>query len=183
MKKFSVTYIYKTHKMYQIQTHTKFNETECCIRSREHFLFESQMDNFSAIWGVRWDAQTLLLVLLELNSTFPPDFHLLLGWQRWIPSRNCQRWMGIWRINSRSTNTVDINCRTFPTEFNKLVSPRVGILCSNTREYFSHFKCSFLAGSYGNSRQVIVQKFLSLGQQQRPNCQWNFPGADCMVFI
>ena len=48
---------------------------------------------------------------------------------------------------------------------------------------FSHFKRSLLVGSYGNSRQVIVQKLSSLGQQQRPSCQRNFQGADCKVLI
>ena len=74
-----------------------------------------------------------------------------------------------------SINTVPIHCSIFPTEFNVFyigyfVSARVGILCSNSGEYFfSHFKCLLLVGSYGNSRQVIVQKFLSAGQQQRPS--------------
>ena len=95
MKKISVTFIYKTHTMYQIQTHTKFNQTESCIRSQAHFLVESRMDDLSVIWGVRLDAQTLvLLLLLELNSPCLPHRQLLLGWQRLIPSENRPRWMG-----------------------------------------------------------------------------------------
>ena len=56
--------------MYQIQTHTKFNETESCIGSQVHFLVESRMDDFSVIWGVRLDAQTLVLLL------FGAEFYL-----------------------------------------------------------------------------------------------------------
>ena len=84
----------QTHTMYQIQTATKFNETECCIRSQDHFLVESRMGDFSVIWGVGRDAQTLVLLLLELNSYCPPHRQILLNWQRLIPSKKCQRWMG-----------------------------------------------------------------------------------------
>ena len=65
-----------------------------------------------------------------------------------------------------------------------LVTPSVGILRSNTGNYFfSHFKCFLLAGSYGNSKQVIVQKILILGHQERPSFKRNFQGADFKVFI
>ena len=45
------------------------------------------MDDFSVIWEVRLDAQTLvlLLLLLELNSPYLPQRQLFLGWQRSIP--------------------------------------------------------------------------------------------------
>ena len=76
--------------MYQIQTHTKLNETESCIRSQAYFLVESRMDNFSEFWGVRWDAQTLVLLLLELNSPCLPHRQLIMGWERLIPSENRQ---------------------------------------------------------------------------------------------
>ena len=71
MKKNSISGIYITHTMYHIQTHTKNNETESCIRNQAHCLVESQMDDFSVIWVVRWDAQTLVL-LLALNSLCLP---------------------------------------------------------------------------------------------------------------
>ena len=65
--------------MYQIQTHTKPNETESCIERQAHYLVESRMDDFSVIWVVRLDAQTLvLLLLLELNSPCLP--HRQLYW-------------------------------------------------------------------------------------------------------
>ena len=81
--------------MYQRLTHTKFNGTELCIRSQAHFLVESRMGDFSVIWGARLDAQTLVLLLLELNSPCLPHRQLLLGWQRLIPpSENRQRWNG-----------------------------------------------------------------------------------------
>ena len=65
---------------------TKYNETEACIRNHAHFLVETRMDDFSAVWGVRLDAQTLmLLLLLELNSPCLPRRQLLLCWQRLIP--------------------------------------------------------------------------------------------------
>ena len=64
--KIAITGIYKTHTMYQIQTHTKFNEIEFCIRTLAHFVVESQMEVFLVISGVRLDAQTL--VLMEKNS-------------------------------------------------------------------------------------------------------------------
>ena len=77
--------------MYQIQTHTKFSQTESCIRSGTHFLVEFQMDGFSVICVVWWDAQTMVLLLLELNSPCLPHLQLLLGWQWLIPSENRQR--------------------------------------------------------------------------------------------
>ena len=82
--------------MYQIQTHTKFNETEFCIQSQAHFLFELLMGNFSVMWVFRLDAQTLVwLLLLELNSPCLHHLQLLLGWP-WLipplPSGNRQRW-------------------------------------------------------------------------------------------
>ena len=80
MKKKSIICIYKTHKMYQIQTHTKFNGTESCIRSQAHFLVESQMDKFSVAWGVRWDAQTLVL-MEEENSPYLPLHPTQWGFQ------------------------------------------------------------------------------------------------------
>ena len=79
--------------MYQLQTHTKFSETESCIWSQAHFLVESRIDDFSVIWGFRFDTQTLAL-LLELNSPCLPHRQILLSWQRLIPSENRQRWMG-----------------------------------------------------------------------------------------
>ena len=78
------------------QTRTKISKTETCIRSQAHFLVESRMDDFSVIWGVRLDAQTLVLLLFELNSPCLSHCQLLLGWQRLIPSENCQRWM--WKM-------------------------------------------------------------------------------------
>ena len=100
-------------------SNTKFNETESCIRSQAQFPVESRMDDFSVIWGVRSDAQTLVLLLLELNSPCLPHRQLLLRWQRLIPpSENRQRWMGKRGINSRSINNNHIHCRIFPTEFN-----------------------------------------------------------------
>ena len=94
-KKNSVTCIHKTQTMYQIQTHTKFNGTEFCIRNQAHVLVESRMDDFSEVWVVRLDAQTLVLLLRELNSPCLPHRQLLLGWQ-WLipPSENRRRWMG-----------------------------------------------------------------------------------------
>ena len=83
----------------KIQTHTKFNDTVSCIRSQAHFLVKSRMDNFSVTWEVWLDAHTLvlllllLLLLLELKSPCLPHGHLLLGWQRFIPSENRQKWM------------------------------------------------------------------------------------------
>ena len=60
--------------MYQIQNLTKQSPA-----------YESQMDDFSVIWEVRLDAQTLVSLLLELNSPYLPHRQLLLGWQRSIP--------------------------------------------------------------------------------------------------
>ena len=40
--------------MYQIQTYTKLNETESCIRSQAQFLVESRMGDISVIWGFSW---------------------------------------------------------------------------------------------------------------------------------
>ena len=86
-----------TQKTYNVSD-TKFNETESCIRSQTHFPVESRVDDFSVTWGVRLDAQTLvllLLLLLEINSPCLPHRQLLLGWQRLIPpSEKRQRWMG-----------------------------------------------------------------------------------------
>ena len=74
-KKFIYLYLKNTYNV----SKTKFNETESCIRSQAHFPIESQMDDFSVIWGFRLDAQTLVL-LMELNSPCPPHRQLLLGW-------------------------------------------------------------------------------------------------------
>ena len=116
-EKISITFIYKTHKIERIQTDTKFNETESCIRNKAHFIVEFQMDDFSVIWEFRLDAQILVLLLLELNCPCLHHRQLSLGSQRLIPSENCLRWMEKWGINSRSKNTVLIHCRTFPAEF------------------------------------------------------------------
>ena len=87
--------------MYQIQTQTKFNQRDSCIQSQAYFIVESRMDDFSVIWGVRLDAHTLvLLLLLVLNSPCLPHCQLVLGWQRLIPSENCQSWVEKWDINS-----------------------------------------------------------------------------------
>ena len=73
----------------------KFNEIKSCIWSQALFLVEYRRDNFSVISEVRLDAQTLVLLLLELNSPCLPRRQLLLGWQRLIPrSENRQGWMG-----------------------------------------------------------------------------------------
>ena len=188
--KISITCKYKTDTMYQIQTHTNFNETESCIQSQAHFLVESWMDDVSVIWGVRLDAQTLVLLsLLELNSPCLPHRQLLLGWQRLIPSENRQRWMGKMGYRFQVDNHCPYPLQDLPNWFQCLLDRIARIhswryLVLNTGEYFfSHFKCSLLVGSYGNSSQVIVQKFLSLGQQQRPSCQRNFQVADCKVLI
>ena len=78
--------------MYQIQTHTKFNETVMYTESGT-FFNRFRMDDFSVIWGIRWDPQTLVLLLLELNSPCLPHRQLVLGWQWLIPSENRQKWM------------------------------------------------------------------------------------------
>ena len=91
-KKLSIVCIYKTHTMYQIQTHTKFNETVMYTESGT-FFNRFRMDDFSVIWGIRWDPQTLVLLLLELNSPCLPHRQLVLGWQWLIPSENRQKWM------------------------------------------------------------------------------------------
>ena len=65
--------------MQQTQTHTKVNETEYCTWSKAYFVVESRMDDFSVIWVVRLDAQTLVLLLLELNSPCLPLRQLFLG--------------------------------------------------------------------------------------------------------
>ena len=65
------------------------------MRSQEHFLVESRIDDFSVISGARLDAQTLVLMLLELSSPCLPHRQLILGWHRLIPpSQNRQRRMG-----------------------------------------------------------------------------------------
>ena len=82
-----------TQNTYNV-SNTKFNETESCIGIQAHFPVESQLDDFSVTWEARLDAQTLVLMLLELNSPCPPRRQLLLGRQRSIPpSENRQRWM------------------------------------------------------------------------------------------
>ena len=91
MKKTSYICIRKTQTMFQTQKLTKFNETESCIRSQAHFLVDSQMDDFLVTWGVGWDAQTLVLLLLEPKSPCLPHRQLSLGWQRLIPSESRQR--------------------------------------------------------------------------------------------
>ena len=114
-KKSSNLYIQNTNNV----SITKFNETESCIRNQAHFPVESRMHDFSVIWGVWLDAQTLVLLLLELNSSRLPYRQLLLGWQRLIPpSENRQSGWGKRGINSRLIDTVHIHCSIFPTEFN-----------------------------------------------------------------
>ena len=103
--------MYKTHKMYQIPTHTSFNETESSIQSKAHFVVKSRIDDFSVNRRLRLDAQTLVLLLLELISPHLPHPQLLLGWQRLISSENRLRWMGKRGINSRLINTVHLHCR------------------------------------------------------------------------
>ena len=39
--------------MYQKQKHTKFNETESCIRSQAQFLARSRTDDLSPRWSAR----------------------------------------------------------------------------------------------------------------------------------
>ena len=51
LRKNPITFVYKTHTRYQIQTQINFNQTESCILIQAHFLVESRMDNFSVIWG------------------------------------------------------------------------------------------------------------------------------------
>ena len=77
------------------------------------------MDDFSVVSEVRLDAQTMVLMSLELNFPCLPHRQLLLGWQRLIvPSENRQTLMGKWGIIFRSINTVQIHCRIFPSKFN-----------------------------------------------------------------
>ena len=119
MEKISLTCIYKTHTMYQIQTHTKFNETESCILSQAHLLVESRINDFPVIGGFRLNAHTLvLLLLLELNSPCLPRRQLFLGWQRLICLKTVKNGWGKWGISSTSINSVHIHCRIFPNEFN-----------------------------------------------------------------
>ena len=68
------------------------------------------MKDFSVIWRVRLDAQTLvLLLLLELNSPCFSHRQLLLDWQRLIPpSANRKRWMGKMGYQFRSIDTLRI---------------------------------------------------------------------------
>ena len=70
--------------MYQIQSVSK--------QSQAHLPIDSRKEDFSVIWDVQLDAQTLVLLLLELNSPCLPHRQLLVGWQRLIPpSENRQR--------------------------------------------------------------------------------------------
>ena len=80
--------------MYQIQTQTNVSETETCIRIQALFLVDSQTDDFSVVWGVPLNAQTLVLLLLELISPCLPHRQLLLVWQWLVPKENRQTWMG-----------------------------------------------------------------------------------------
>ena len=77
-------------------SNTKFNKIESCLRIQALFPVDSQMDDFSVIWGVRLDAQTLVLfLLLELNSPCLSHCQFSLGWQRLILlSKNRQSWLG-----------------------------------------------------------------------------------------
>ena len=77
--------------MNQVQTHSKFNETDSCIQKQALFLVESQLDDFPVIWGLRLDAHTLGLLLLELNSPCLPHRQLLLGCQQLIASEDCRK--------------------------------------------------------------------------------------------
>ena len=52
------------------------------------------MENLSVIWAFWLDAQTVVMLLLELNSPCLTNRQLSLGWQRLIPSENGQKWMG-----------------------------------------------------------------------------------------
>ena len=62
-----------------IVSNTYFNETESCIRIGAHFLVKSQMVDFSVIWEARLDAQTVVLMLLELNSPCLPHRQVFIG--------------------------------------------------------------------------------------------------------
>ena len=86
-------YLY-TQNTYNVSD-TKNNQKESCTQIQAVFPIESQMDDFSVIWECRLDAQTPVLMLLELNSPCVPHRQLFLGWQRLIPqSEKCQKWMG-----------------------------------------------------------------------------------------
>ena len=141
-----------------------------CTRRQAHFLNESRMDDFSAIWGFRLDTQfRMLLLLLELNPPCLPHRRLLMGWQWLIPSEKCQRWMGKMGYQFQ----VDKHClyplQNLPNWIQRLLNriariPKCRYLVlQHWRVLLSRFKCSLLVWSYGNSRQLIVQKFLSLG--------------------
>ena len=82
------------------------------------------MEDFSVICGVRLDAETMVLLLLELNSPCLPHRQLLLGWQRLIPpSENRQRWMR--KMSSRSDSSyplVFVYCAPTPESTSSLIS-------------------------------------------------------------
>ena len=107
-----------TQNTYNV-SNTKFNERESCIRIQAHFPVESQMDDFSVIWEARLDAQTLVLMLLELNSPCPPHRQLLLGWQRSIPPfEKCQKWMGKMGYQFQVNKHSPYPLQDLPTDFN-----------------------------------------------------------------
>ena len=62
--------------------------------------------------------------------------------------------------------------------------PFVSVSCAPTLGVLPlSFQMFRVDWGYEKSRQVIVQKFLSLGQQQKSSCQRNFQGTECKAFI
>ena len=173
--------------MLRIRTHKNFNEKESCIRSQAHFLAESRMETsqYSGVAGwmlILWCCccccwSSIFIIFLIVNYYWVGSgwSHLKIVKDGW----------GKWGINSRSINNAGSSQLNSVSSRSDCSYTLVSVYWrTNTGEhFFSHFKSSLLVGSYGNSRQVIVQEFLSSGQQQRPSCRRNFLGADCKVFI
>ena len=125
-----------------------------------------------------WKTKRVLLVVLFVvqNGDFCWTSHVQ------VVKRCC--WKG--SINARSENSVYIDLIIFSVKFNivhisrHLMPDCVYIFCTYTWKYFvPHFMCSLLVRGNWNSRWMVVQKLLSLGQQQAPSCQKSFWGTFC----
>ena len=133
-------------------------ETNFYKHKRAHFPFFLQKHDFSVIWGVRVDAQTRVLLLLELNSPCPPLHPTQWGFQLIPPSINRHMYLEKRGVYAWSECCVHLHLRIFPVELyvfeiGQLIAASVQVLSPHTGEYFvSHFMCSLLVRGNWKSR-------------------------------
>ena len=122
-----------------------------------------------------WKRVFLVLIVVEQNGVFCRFSHI----------KYVKRCWGRGDINSWSKDSVYFKLIIYSLEFNivqirYLIPKCVHVLCTYTWKYFvRHIMCSLLVWNDWDSSQMVVQKILSLRQQQSPSWQKIFLGIYC----